>query len=209
PIYSVHTAGPLQAVCMPYYGRTTLADLLGDLAARPALPRSGVELLRPVPADLSNAVARSLQGLTYTEAVLWAGRCLAGGVAQPHERGIVHRDLKPANVLITDEGQPMLLDFNLAEDTKLRGSAAGALVGGTLPYMAPEQFETLRTGKGAADVRADLFSLGVILYELLSGRPPFPVRHPAAHASPRAEAAARREQLQTLLAEMARDRSDP
>src|SRR5262249_41959265 len=191
PIHSVHTAGPLQAVCMPYYGRTTLADVLRDLSARPALPRAGLELLRaldrptPAPAgggetssipptsqavahepeasarggpsltlraggDLSHrgnnpegaaAAARTLQGLTYVEAVLWLGRCLADGLAHAHERGIVHRDLKPANVLITDEGQPMLLDFNLAEDTKLRGSAAGALVGGTLPDMAPEQLD--------------------------------------------------------------------
>jgi eukaryotic-like serine/threonine-protein kinase len=234
PIHSVHTAGPLQAVCMPYYGRTTLADVLSDLCARPALPRAGLELLhaldRPGPGiavevetqqrggdspsgkeaeKASRPLFRALQGFTYVEAVLWLGRCLADGLAHAHERGIVHRDLKPANVLITDEGQPMLLDFNLAEDTKLRGSAAGALVGGTLPYMAPEQFETLRTGKGAADVRADLFSLGIILYELLSGRPPFPVRHPAAPASPGGEAAARREQIQMLLVEMARDRSGP
>src|SRR5205823_1674086 len=102
-------------------------------------------------------------------------------------------------------------DFNLAEDTKLRGSAGGALVGGTLPYMAPEQLEALRTGKGAADVRADLFSLGVILYELLTGRPPFPLRQPPAVGGPldQVAPAARREQMQAILAEMARDRSGP
>jgi serine/threonine protein kinase/Flp pilus assembly protein TadD len=221
PIHSVHSAGPLQAVCMPYFGRTTLAEVLRDLTARPALPGSGLELLRALgkrgrisfsgnePEKEMRPLFRELQGLSYVEAVLWLGRCLADGLAHAHERGIVHRDLKPANVLITDEGQPMLLDFNLAEDTKLRGSAAGALVGGTLPYMAPEQLETLRTGKGTADVRADLFSLGVILYELLSGRPPFPVRNRPAPATQDGEAAARREQIQALLVEMARDRRGP
>jgi len=61
---------------------------------------------------------------------------IARALASAHDRGIVHRDLKPANVLLTDDGQPMLLDFNLAHDAKL-SEAEGARLGGTLPYMSP------------------------------------------------------------------------
>src|SRR5207247_10908638 len=118
------------------------------------------------------ATLKRLEGFTYVEAVVWLGCCLADGLAHAHERGILHRDLKPANVLLTDEGQPMLLDFNLAEDVKLRGSAAAALIGGTLPYMAPEHLEAFRGGKRAVDGRSDVYALGIILYELLAGHFP-------------------------------------
>jgi tetratricopeptide (TPR) repeat protein len=112
----------------------------------------------------------------YTEAVLWLGARLADGLAHAHERGILHGDLKPANVLLSDDGRPMLLDFNLSEDTKLRGRASAALVGGTLPYMAPEQLAAFRDGKQRSDPRSDVYALGLLLYELLCGEHPFPVR---------------------------------
>ena len=107
--------------------------------------------------------------------MLCLGAQLADGLAHAHARGIVHRDLKPANVLLTDEGRPMLLDFNLSEDTKLRASPEGGRMGGTLPYMAPEQIDAFRSRRGVVDGRCDLFALGVILYELLTGRHPFRV----------------------------------
>src|SRR5205807_1367696 len=68
------------------------------------------------------------------------------------------------------------LDFNLAADTKGPCTAATALVGGTLPYMAPEALEALRTGPQPADPRIDMYALGLILFELLTGRHPFPIR---------------------------------
>lgn len=127
-------------------------------------------------------VLRKLRGLSYVEAVVWLGSCLADGLAHAHERGILHRDLKPANILLTDEGIPMLLDFNLAEDVKLRGLVATVAVGGTVPYMAPEHLAGFRGDRVVIDERADLFSLGMILYELLTGQLPFP--HPFAGAAP-------------------------
>ena len=97
----------------------------------------------------------------------------------PTERGILHRDLKPANILLGDDGEPLLLDFNLAADTKLRGPASAALIGGTLPYMAPEHLRALRGEDRTPDARCDLYSLGVILFELLTGNHPFETRQGA------------------------------
>jgi tetratricopeptide (TPR) repeat protein len=169
PIYSVHRAGPLQALCMPYLGSTTLADVLAARRARPAAEPG---------ADQALAVASALVALSgagYVRAVLRIVGRLADGLAYAHERGILHQDLKPANVLLADDGTPMLLDFNLAQDTKLRGNLPAAHVGGTLPYMAPEQLEAFRDGQTNPDPRSDLYALGLILYELLTLRLPFPV----------------------------------
>src|SRR5204863_8372192 len=110
------------------------------------------------------ALLRRLEGLSYVEAILSLAARLVDGLVHAHERGILHRDLKPANVLLTDEGQPMLLDFNLAADTKPRGAALLALIGGTLPYMAPESLSALRDESPSADPRSDLYALGLILF---------------------------------------------
>lgn len=114
-----------------------------------------------------------LEKYSYVDAVLWLGTRLADGLAHAHEHGIQHRDLKPANILLSDEGQPILLDFNLASDTKLRGCPAAARIGGTLPYMSPEQLRAMNGDKPQVDERSDVFSLGIILYELLTGRHPY------------------------------------
>src|SRR5262249_35105039 len=103
------------------------------------------------------------------------------GLAHAHERGVIHRDLKPANVLLTDDGQPMLLDFNLADDAGLRAGAAAARMGGTLPYMAPEQLAAFRGEPCPVDARSDLYALGRILSQLLTGQPPFPIHAGSVH----------------------------
>jgi len=107
---------------------------------------------------------------------------LTDALAAAHERGVVHRDLKPGNVMVTRENRVKILDFGLAKLAKDRSprstdpldatrefteSDAGQIVG-TIPYMAPEQIR----GE-AVDARTDLFALGIILYELTTGRRPF------------------------------------
>ena len=95
---------------------------------------------------------------------------IADGMAHCHDLGIVHRDLKPENILIKDNGQPVILDFGLAlTKTAHRVTYANlSSTAGTPGYMAPEQVEGHR-----GDQRTDLYSLGIMLFELLAGRVPY------------------------------------
>jgi serine/threonine protein kinase/tetratricopeptide (TPR) repeat protein len=177
PVYSVHRAGPLQALCMPYFGATTFAHVTEELRKLPAPPSSGrwlLDLLETRSDASAHKAAHRLFSGGYVAVVLALTARLADGLAYAHERGILHQDLKPANVLLGDDGQPMLLDFNLAHDSTVRAGVPAAYVGGTLPYMAPEHLKAFRDGRPHADARSDVYALGLILYEVLTGELPFP-----------------------------------
>ncbi len=200
PIYSVHRRGSLQAICMPFLGPNTLADILKTFELSRILPNSGqaivstiadrstATLARHIMGDLSFSSAgqfddpeqgtrggeaiRRLGNMDYLSATVWIISRVADGLAYAHEHGIVHRDLKPANILLTDDGQPLLLDFNLATQHSSAGTTM-ALIGGTLPYIGPEHMEALQHG-GNVTPQSDVYSLGVVLFQMLTGHLPYP-----------------------------------
>jgi serine/threonine protein kinase/Tfp pilus assembly protein PilF len=188
PVHShrVDPATGLHLLCMPYFGRLTLARLLAEVR-RDADELSGAGLLGALdrlldpgePAPAARSSARSALGVrNFAQAVAWWGARLAEALEHAHDRGVLHRDIKPSNVLIIGDGMPMLLDFNLAREsifdedgTLPKGEAT---LGGTIDYMAPEHLEALAEGSSdRVDGRADLYGLGILLYEAVIGDKPF------------------------------------
>lgn len=173
----------LSVVCMPFLGKATLHDVLDrafpeQTSSPPDRARVILDAVRAETAGEPFAPTRTADGIlqsgSYVDGVAHLGVQLADALAFIHARGICHRDMKPSNVLLDASGRPLLLDFNLSSDIRISGSRAG----GTLPYMAPEQVRLFsmtgeHTGAKSLDGRADLFSFGVVLYELFAGKNPF------------------------------------
>ena len=199
PIYSVHEYQQHSVLCMPWFGSATLKDVIETLRSS-TQPKDGGSLLSTVTAcdsktllamaslsgnakaerqgpagsesrTLMSASRSPLVGLNLEQSALWIVRQLAEGLQHAHAKGILHRDLKPANVLLTEDGQPMILDFNLAAEAE-DSLATDEIAGGTLPYMSPEQIASIDSFRGV-NVASDVYSLGVILFELLTGHLPF------------------------------------
>src|SRR5262249_50614686 len=145
-ICPIHDVGDLGGICY-----LTMAYIEGEsLAAR--LQAVG----RLAPAEAAGVV-----------------RKIALAMHAAHARGVVHRDLKPAHIMLTQSGDPLVMDFGLARrfagPDEVRLTHTGALVG-TPAYMPPEQVNGTVHGLGPA---CDIYSLGVLLYEVLTGRRPF------------------------------------
>jgi len=95
-------------------------------------------------------------------------RQISEGLVEAHRLGVVHRDLKPGNIMIDRDGEVRIMDFGVARTLKEKGVTGAGLVVGTPEYMSPEQVEGL-----GVDAQSDLYSLGVVLYEMVTGRRPF------------------------------------
>ena len=197
PIYSFHPILDRSVICMPYAGRVTLKDYMDSHQASSL--RGGQSLVDTVKANVnetriesetaqstefgeaaSNAAADDayvlkpldrLISLGNDDLATWIFSRLAGALAHSHARGVLHNDLKPGNVLIRNDGEPALLDFNLSESLQ---NKQAAYAGGTLPYMSPEMFRRLMGQDSKPGPQSDIYSMGVMLYQLVTGRLPHP-----------------------------------
>ncbi|MBL8817691.1 MAG: protein kinase [Planctomyces sp.] len=201
PLYSCHQVHGRWILCMPYHGAATLSDWLRG--NRDFELRNGQSIVDTVQAaqlritetafddpcagtlragsttretlqswhDAAVQPLHQLRSLGTGAFGLWMFRRIASALAHAHQRGIVHGDLKPANILIRNDGEPALIDFNLSRDTS---NGPRHWLGGTLPYMAPEQLACMMTrSAGSSRAESDVFALGVIIYELIEGRLPY------------------------------------
>ena len=137
--------------------------------------QEGVDFLVMEYVDGVTLADRLARGALPEREVVRLGAQIAGALVEAHEHGVIHCDLKPSNVMVTPKGQAKVLDFGLArllqpviEETTVDTLSEPPIGGGTLPYMPPEQ---LRGEK--VDGRADIYSLGVVLYEVTTGKRPF------------------------------------
>jgi eukaryotic-like serine/threonine-protein kinase len=189
PLYSeqVIPSRNQRVLCMPYLGGATLARLLELLRDSAPPRRSGKQLIEaldrtqaavPVSFSHQGPYRGTLARSGYVQAIAWMGACLADGLQYAHDRGLVHMDVKPSNVLLTGDGQPMLLDFHLARGAIDPADPLPRRLGGTTGYTSPEQqaaMASIRQGRPIrvpVDGRSDIYSLGVLLYEALGGLKP-------------------------------------
>ena len=176
----------MRLLYMQYVPGGTLQSVSDHVRRLPAVTRTGASLLEAIDATLSRAeeippvdsmTRQRLSRATWPEAVCWIGARLASALSYAHQRGVLHRDVKPANVLISGEGHPKLADFNISF-SKLDGATPAAYFGGSLAYMSPEQLEACDPAHGRQpdelDGRSDVYSLAVMLWEMLTGKRPFP-----------------------------------
>lgn len=176
----------LRLLYMQFLPGGTLLGVLRWVRATAESERTGQLLLDAVDAAMEekgeirptdSSVRAEIAALSWPETVAWLGRRLAEALDYAAEHGVLHRDVKPANVLLTAEAVPKLADFNISFSRNVEGTSPVAYFGGSLAYMSPEQLEACHPGmdRTAADLdtRSDIYSLGVVLWELLTGAKPF------------------------------------
>jgi serine/threonine protein kinase/tetratricopeptide (TPR) repeat protein len=120
-----------------------------------------------VPGDDLKSLIRRMGRLSPGQAITIAQQ-VCDGLTEAHKLGVVHRDLKPQNIMIDQDGNARIMDFGIARSLEGKGITGAGVMIGTPDYMSPEQVEGKET-----DQRSDIYSLGVILYEMVTGHPPF------------------------------------
>nr|WP_245649592.1 serine/threonine-protein kinase [Nocardia shimofusensis] len=176
----------LRLLYMQFLPGGTLLSVLRWVRATQPAERDGKLLLAAVDAAMEekgeirptdSSVRTEIAALSWPETVAWLGRRLAEALEYASTHEVLHRDVKPANVLLTAEAVPKLADFNISFSRNVSGTSPVAYFGGSLSYMSPEQLEACHPGRARSaadlDTRADIFSLGVVLWELLTGAKPF------------------------------------
>ncbi len=171
---------------MQYVPGSTLGRVIEWFNGRPDRHRDGngvleaVDELNDKPAILSTSELRDREQLSQQDVVgmvCWIGQRLAEALDYAHSQNVLHRDIKPDNVLVNPYGRPLLADFNLAFDNSPVGGSHAALFGGTLGYMSPEHLDAFNPDTSVTpevvDERSDIYSLGVVLFELACGERPF------------------------------------
>jgi hypothetical protein len=182
---TIDVAHDRRLLCMQLVPGTTLERVLQALKPQ-GTTWTGADLLRTIdqlstlPAVFDTDAARDrteLEHCGHAEAACWLIRKMAVALAHAHHQNVLHRDVKPGNVLLDRYGRPMLADFNVSLDPQRKAGARGEIFGGTLDYMAPEHIDAFNPIKGVGpevvDHRSDIYGLGLILFELLTGDLPF------------------------------------
>lgn len=187
---------------VPGIGLDKLIGKLGERGARsekrervagversepPASSWTGAELLEIIDSSGSLPTAldpaalhdrESLAKMDAIEATAWFGARLAEALDFAHRNGVLHRDIKPANILVNPYGRPMLADFNISSQPVGSETSGEEMFGGTFAFMSPEHLDAFNpddpTGHEAVTARSDLYSLGLVLRQLLHGRGSFP-----------------------------------
>lgn len=176
----------LRLLYMQYVAGGTLQGVVERVRQLPASERSGRLLLEAVDSAVESggqtpladtARRRKIATLPWSEVVCMLGAQLASALDYAHRKGVLHRDIKPANVLLAADLSPKLADFNISFSANIEGATPAAYFGGSLAYMSPEQLEACNPSHDRQpqelDGRADLYSLAVLLWELLHGSRPF------------------------------------
>lgn len=182
----------LRLLYMQYVPGGTLEGVHEQMQRLAPTERNGQQYLRSIDHALDkrgeappaeSSTREKLSNASWPAVVCWLGSRLATALAYAHHQGVLHRDLKPANVLVAADGNPKLADFNISFSSKLDGATPAAYFGGSLAYMSPEQLEACNPSHDrepdSLDGRSDVYSLGVLLWELLTGSRPFPDEKPS------------------------------
>lgn len=189
-------------ICMQYVPGTSLGKVLGRLIDRRE-DATGAAIIKAIdslsashaPLDTAQLRERAeLERADAVTAVCTIGATLARALAHAHARDVVHNDVKPLNILLTPSGRPMLVDFNIASSPTHHANPVGV----TMSYAAPEQLRAFagQAPRGSVDARADLYSLALVLHQLVAGD--FPFEAPELSASIEAQYRARSLPLRRL-----------